>query len=698
MSDDSLRELAQFAGISSSWVDAAGRPHEVSLDVLRTILSSFGLAATTAAQIASSRVALRTVAADAPLPPLLIVTAGAPVRLPPLARFHEIEHYRIVLEGGAFVEGAVERDADGFHLPAVGDIGYHRLHIGDEEITLAVAPSRCFTIADIGLGNDGAAPRLWGLAGPVYGLRRAGDGGIGDFTALASAARAAAAHGASAFTINPVHALFSAAPDRYSPYAPSSRAFLNPLYADPADVLDPGVIAKAMREADAAADFAALERLPLIDWPQSGRAKLALFRRLFETFKGCNGPAREDFASFSAEGGEALLDHARFEALHAHFRAQDDALDDWRNWPSSFHDARGTAVVDFAHVHEEEVSFHLFLQWLAGRSLASAQKSCRDAGMAVGLITDFAVGTDAKGSHPWSRRSEMLSGLSVGAPPDLFNAKGQSWGIAALCPHAMKPRGYRAFIEALRATMRHAGGVRIDHAMGLARLWVVPEDASPVDGAYIAYPADDLFRLIALESWRNRAIVVGEDLGTVEAGFRARLHETGILGTQVMWFERDDGGFFSSSIYSSNAMATTTTHDLPTTAGWWEGRDIADREAADVISADEAARERGDRDGAREALWRTFRHDGLVNGEAAHEVPAERAIETAAAFIGRTPSPLVILPLDDALALREQANMPGTVDEYPNWRRRYEGDASALFDDPAVEARLRALARSRTRP
>lgn len=697
MSDDSLRELAQFAGISSSWIDATGKPHEVSLDVLRTVLSSFGLAATTAAQIASSRVALRGIAADAPLPPLLIVTAGAPVRLPPLARFHEIERYRIVLEGGgAFVEGAVERDGDGFHLPAVGDIGYHRLHIGDEDITLAVAPSRCFTIADIGLGDDDHAPRLWGLAGPVYGLRRPGDGGVGDFTALANAARAAAARGASAFTINPVHALFSAAPDRYSPYAPSSRAFLNPLYADPADALDPGAIARAMREADLAADFAALERLPLIDWPRSGRTKLALFRRLFETFKGCNGPSREDFDRFRAEGGEALVDHARFEALHAHFKAQDDALDDWRNWPSAFHDARGTAIVDFAHAHEEEVSFHLFLQWLAERSLASAQKSCRDAGMAVGLITDFAVGTDAKGSHPWSRRGEMLSGLSVGAPPDLFNANGQSWGIAALCPHAMKPHGYRAFIEALRATMRHAGGVRIDHAMGLARLWVVPEDASPADGAYIAYPADDLFRLIALESWRNRAIVVGEDLGTVEAGFRARLHEMGILGTQVMWFERDDAGFFSSSVYSPNAMATTTTHDLPTTAGWWEGRDIADREAAGVISAEDAARERNDRDGNREALWRTFRHDGLVNGEAAHDVPAAHAIEVAAAFIGRTPSPLAILPLDDALALREQANIPGTVDEYPNWRRRYEAEASALFDDPAVEARLRALARNRS--
>ncbi|HUD49868.1 4-alpha-glucanotransferase, partial [Parvibaculum sp.] len=279
MSDDSLRELAHFAGIAPSWVDAAGQPHEVSLDVLRTILTAFGLPATTASQIASSRVALRGIASDAPLPPLLIVTAGEPIRLPPLARFGEIAHYRIVLEDGVFVDGAVQRDADGFHLPAVGDIGYHRLQIGSEDVTLAVAPARCFTIADIHTGIDGQ-PRLWGVQAPVYSLRRKGDGGIGDGGALAQAARAVAARGASAFAINPVHALFSAAPDRYSPYAPSSRAFLNPLYADPAAALDTATIARAS-DGDLAAALSVLEALPQIDWPEAGRAKLTLFRRLF---------------------------------------------------------------------------------------------------------------------------------------------------------------------------------------------------------------------------------------------------------------------------------------------------------------------------------------------------------------------------------------------------------------------------------
>ncbi|HUD52486.1 4-alpha-glucanotransferase, partial [Parvibaculum sp.] len=460
--------------------------------------------------------------------------------------------------------------------------------------------------------------------------------------------------------------------------------------------LDTATIARAS-DGDLAAALSVLEALPQIDWPEAGRAKLTLFRRLFDIFSGCNGAAREDFDRFRIEGGDALEDHARFEALHAHLTAEDSALDDWQNWPSLYRDPRGAAVLDFAHAHEDEVAFHVFLQWIADRSLASAQASCRDAGMAIGLITDFAVGTDAKGSHPWSRQSEMLAGLSVGAPPDLFNANGQSWGIAALCPHAMRPHGYRAFIEALRATMRHAGGMRIDHAMGLSRLWVVPDGTGPADGAYIAYPSDDLFRLIALESWRNRAIVLGEDLGTVEAGFRERLHRAGILGTQVMWFERDDMGFFSSSIYSPNAMATTSTHDLPTVAGWWEGRDIADREGAGVITAEDAASERHTRGTDREAIWRTFRHDGVVNGTGAQEATAESAVEAAAHFIGRTSSPLAILPLDDALALRDQANMPGTVDEYPNWRRRYASDASKLFDDPAVERRLAAIADTRGR-
>lgn len=694
MSDDTLRDLARFAGVATSWHDVEGRLHEVPLDVLRAVLAAFGLQATTASQIANSIVALRTVALDAPLPPLLVASVDEAITFPARSRFREGDAYRLTLEGGTFVEGTLEREGDRLVLPAIGNWGYHRIEIAGEETVLAVAPRRCFTIDDIDREDGG---RHWGLAAPVYALRRAGDGGIGDFTALARAVRAAAAQGASAFGINPVHALFSAAPERFSPYAPSSRAFLNPLHADPASLLGEEAFRQAVGAAKAASSFAGLEALDLIDWPRAAEAKLSVFRALFANFRGSNGPLAEDIQAFRAKGGEALEDHARFEALHAFLRRENPDFDDWRLWPDPYRDPRGAAVLDFAIAHEEEVTFHVFLQWLAARGLSAAQKAGIDAGMPVGLICDLAVGADAKGSHAWSRQSEMLSHLSVGAPPDPFNSHGQNWGVAALCPHAMRPHGFRAFIEALRATMSAGGGIRIDHAMGLTRLWVTPEGASPLDGTYIHYPADDLFRLVALESWRNRAIVVGEDLGTVAEGFRERLHGAGILGTEVMWFERDSHGFFAPDVYSQNAMATTTTHDLPTVAGWWKGIDIEARAGAGVLAREDVPRETSERIHDRDALWRSLRAAGAAQEDAPPPENPEPVLDAAAGFIGMTASPLVLLPLDDALGRDKQTNMPGTFDEYPNWRLRMSVDVDELFEDAAVRRRLSALSEARRR-
>ena len=286
-------------------------------------------------------------------------------------------------------------------------------------------------------------------------------------------------------------------------------------------------------------ELARLEQLPLIDWPAASRARLSRLRAVFSAFSAASGPAKAAFAAFRAARGEALERHARFEALHARFLREDKAGWDWRRWPAPFRDPASPAVAEFARAEATEVAFHAFLQFLADAGLAAAQAAARRAGMPVGLITDLAVGTDAAGSDAWSRPTEMLAGLGIGAPPDAFNRNGQDWGLAAFSPAGLAVSGYDGFREMLGAALRHAGGVRIDHVLGLRRLWVIPHGAAATEGAYLGFPETDLLRLVALESARRGAIVLGEDLGTVPPGFRARMRRAGLLGLQVLIFERD---------------------------------------------------------------------------------------------------------------------------------------------------------------
>jgi 4-alpha-glucanotransferase len=560
------------------------------------------------------------------------------------------------------------------------------------EIPARVAPAQCVTVDDVA-----PSARLWGLATQLYGLRRAGDGGIGDTAALTALAQSAARHGADAIAISPTHAGFAADPGRYRPYSPSSRLFLNPLHADPRLLFGEAAVGRAIEALGLAAEFARLEAAALIDWPAAGRAKLALLRRLFDEFVDSSDGSEtltRDFDAFRAAGGELLQLHARFEALHADRLAADPNAWSWRTWPAPLRDPASAAVAEFAARHRREVLFHCFLQWLAERSFAAAQKAAREAGMRIGLIADLAVGMDSSGSHAWSCQQDILVGLEVGAPPDPFNMRGQNWGLTAFSPRALVAGGFAPFIATLHAGMRNAGGLRIDHVMSLTRLWLIPEGASPDEGAYLAYPLDDLLRRAALESWRHRAIVIGEDLGTVPAGFRERLAQTGIAGMRVLWFERKDGRFIAPNRWDQSALAMTTTHDLPTVAGWWRGADIETRDALGILG-EPAERARRTRGKERTALWRAFRAAGIASGRQPAPRAPERAIDGALSFVAATPAPLALVPLEDALGVPDQPNVPGTIDEHPNWRRRAPASADVMLETPEVAARLRIVERQR---
>lgn len=641
MSDVSLASLAEASGVAPRWQDFQRHWHDVTPDTLRAVLAALGIPAATDGEIADGLARQRETAG---LPPLLTAEQDEWLAL--------AGPCRVELEGGGSLAG------DGGIR--VGQPGYHRLIRGDQAATLAVAPRHCHPLPP---------GRPWGIAAQLYSLRRAGDGGIGDFRALADFVRAAARHGADAVAISPVHAQFSADPDRFSPYAPSSRVMSNVLHAS-AD-------GDATLEADA-----------LVDWPAAARLRLAQFRRRFEA-----GIDEAGLSAFRAEMGEPLERHARFEALHAHFYGRDPGRWSWRTWPAEYRDPASDAVASFAADHRREVRFHAWLQMLADSERGEAQKAARDAGMRIGLISDLAVGADGGGSHAWSRQGEMMIGLSIGAPPDLLNGRGQNWGISAFTPLGLRRHGYSAYVEMLRAALRHSGGVRIDHAMGLQRLWVIPNGGEARDGAYLTFPVDDMLRLLALESVRQEAVVLAEDLGTLPDGFQDRLIARDAIGMRVLWFERDGDRFRPPREWPLRAAAMTSTHDLPTVAGWWRGRDVAWRGRLHLTNDPDQEAQARERD--RALLWQAMCDSGAAAGEQPGPEEASRAAGAGLAHVAHAGCALALLPLEDVLACEEQPNLPGTTTQHPNWRRRLPGPAADLLEPPEVAARLDAVRQAR---
>ena len=655
-----LHILAQEAGLQRHWRDVFGAEQTVSDDSLRAVLAALGLPAETGFQIRESLGLLRAETGHKP-PPLVTATTGERITLP-----GRQGRYRLTLESGRVMEGVTSTDEEGIALPAIDEPGYHHLELENLSTAIAVAPHRAYTIEDAAGEHKNRSRKLWGLTVQLYALRRRNDGGIGDFAALADFARRAARQGADAIGISPVHALFSANVAHYGPYAPSNRAALNVLHI--------------------AQNTQAPDDEPLIDWPLAAAAKLKTLREIFN-----HSHDHEALHKFRAESGIGLERHAIFEALAATLTQGNPSARDWRNWPAAYQHPENPAIARFILEDPHEIAFHAWLQFRADQGLAAAQSAARAAGARIGLITDLAVGTDHAGSHSWSRPAEVLKGLEIGAPPDLINREGQSWGITGFSPRGLRHSGFSGFIEMLRCALRHAGGVRIDHAMGLNRLWIIPFGFPSAQGVYLTMPADDLMRLLTLESHRHKAVILGEDLGTLPPGFALKLTKAGIAGLRVMWFERDGKKFLSPKNWTPAAVAMTTTHDLPSTAGWWEGRDIAWREKLDKLGDGPAARAED-----RNAIWSAFQESAATTAAQPPSDDSAAVTYAAAAHLGRAACTLALLPVEDALSLPEQPNIPGTIEEHPNWRRRLPGDAEALFAREDFQARLTTLAAARS--
>jgi len=728
--ESTMERLAERCSLVPDYDDIWGQRHAISAETRRDLLRAMGLPVDDPEAAARALVQREERPFRRAMEPVRVVPQGEPeasawVALPvgqtaPL-------FWRVTEEDGQTHGGLLDPDAltererrevDGqpvarhtFPLPVDLEPGYHRLELlrGGEageslgETRLIITPRRCHEPA--ALAGEG---RIFGVAAQLYGVRSATNWGVGDFTDLGELLALCAARGAEVVGLNPLHALFPHNPRHESPYAPSSRLFLAIHYIDVTAVpeLPECPEARAMAEDPALLRrVETLRRAELVDYQGVAELKRPVLERLCRHFRqehlAQNTPRARAFQAFVDQGGEALRLQAVHEALQEHFSSRTPALGAWFLWPEPYRDPRSPEVGQFARDHADRVELFLYLQWLADEQLAAAAARGRHLGMALGLYRDLAVSVDRAGAEVWMQPGAFALEASVGAPPDALGPRGQNWGLPPLIPEQLKERAYAPFIQVLRQNMRHAGALRIDHVMGLMRLFWIPPHKDATEGAYMAYPFDDLLGIVALESQRHRCLIIGEDLGTVPDQVRQRLQEAGVLSYRVLYFEQDAEGYLPPERFPRQALVTVSTHDLPTLVGFWQGRDLALRDELSLFPSPEARQRMiHDRQRERGHMLRRLRDQGLLP-EGISDDPAQVPVMTPALcraahrHLARTPSQLMVVQLEDLLMQLDQANLPATTFEQPNWRRRLRLTLQELTHDPVANEVLAAVARER---
>ena len=549
----------------------------------------------------------------------------------------------LVLESGS--REALPRGRTGARLPSDVPLGYHTLEFHDSgrRRSLIVAPAQC---------HLPPALRIWAWAVQLYAARSRRSWGIGDFGDLARFASISREQGCRLLLVNPLHAATPTLPQQASPYSPTTRRYLNPLYLAIQNL--PGARELPDIEELSAAGRA-LNAAPLIDRDRIFTLKVRALRTLYRRFE-----SDPDFTAFAAAEGPALREYATFCALAEEHGGQ------WRRWPAKFRHPHSPHVRRFAEGHAERIRFHQWVQWHLDRQL-------RRASAIVPVMQDLPIGIDRDGADAWTWQDVLADGIQVGAPPDEFNTKGQNWGLPPFVPARLKAAAYRPFIETIRGTMRHAGGLRIDHVMGLFRLFWIPDGMAPAEGAYVRNFAEDLLAIIALESERAQAIVVGEDLGTIDPRARQRLMTLNVLSYRLLWFEQND-----PSKYPDRALAAVTTHDLPTIAGLWTGSDLETQRRLQ-LNPNEAGIT-----AMRERLARATHSTDAT--------PVREVIRRTYALLSRAPSMVVAATLEDAAGVAGRPNMPGTVTEWPNWSQPLPRPLEALARSQGAKRIAYALA------
>ncbi|MFC8095291.1 4-alpha-glucanotransferase [Streptomyces sp. NPDC057301] len=680
---DALSRLAELHGVATSYQPSADRTVAASATALTLALAALDVDASTPASVGAELAARERELRERLLPPTVVCRAGAeplaPAALPSGTRLH------IETEQGD-TRAAVDRLPSADQLPP----GVHRLTVTTPDGRTAtshvvVAPPRLPT----------PTARSYGLLVQLYSLLSRRSWGMGDLGDLGElAAWAGRALGAGFVQVNPLHAAVPGAPTDPSPYRPSSRRFPDPVHLRVEDVPefahveDPERV-RALLERAGRLREAVLEKGELIDRDAVWEAKREALELVREVPL---GPGRRAaYVDFLAQEGQALEDHATWCAL-AEVHGSD-----WRRWPQGLRDPRSPETARARGELMDRVDFHCRLAWLTDTQLTAAQRIAREAGMPVGIVHDLAVGVHPDGADAWAQQEYFAAGMSVGAPPDAFNARGQDWGLPPWRPDRLAESGYEPYRRLLRALFRYAGALRIDHVMGLFRLWWVPQGHAPTEGTYVRYDAEAMLAILVLEASRAGAVVIGEDLGTVEPGVREALRSRGVLGTSVLWFERDwdgDGRPLAPDTWRADCLATATTHDLPSTAARLTGEHVELRDSLGLLTRpleQERAEAAADTGEWLELLSRLGLTHGTHGGHCASEEEAE--IQAVHRFLLRTPARMVGIWLPDGVGDRRPQNLPGTWDQYPNWRLPI-ADARGrpmTLEELAASPRMRAL-------
>lgn len=724
MTDSALDALAKLQGLGSAYHDHRGELRQFSAEAKAAILTAMGYDMHDAAAIDAAVHKERESRWKRLLSPVCVQTQGRP----PCCELHVAAtdlatavSWQVVCEDGVTLGGerqlagleVLDRAAldDGDFLALRLDLaelplGYHQLMVAlrtgaAASTVLIVAPARCYESDELAQGK-----RYWGLALQLYTLRSAYSWGMGDFADLRRLIDIAAARNCSVLGLNPLHALRPADPAHVSPYSPSSRQFLNVLYIAVPCVPEFAECEAAQRYVQSMSVQARIHELRAaanVDYIGVSELKLTVLKLLHSHFRKRHletGSERgRAFREFSARRGAALVLHALYDALDRRFSRRRETSWGWQSWPDAYRDPRAAAPQRFLRGRAEEVEFFQYLQWLADEQFAELQVHAKAQGMHLGLYGDVAVGVNPNGAESWANQKLYLSAVSIGAPPDPLALKGQDWGIPPQNPRELMLQAYAPFIDMLRANMRHAGALRIDHVMALCRLWWVPHGLQAVDGVYVRYPLDDLMAITALESVRNRCVVIGEDLGTVPDEMRAAMEQHGLYHYKVLLFEKHkDGRFKSPQQYVRHALAAVTTHDLPPLRSWWEGQDIELRARLHLYpDLRTLATVKDERDRDRYALMHALVGAGLWYWQPHEPLPeySHALMRAVHLYLGLSGTSLLVIQLEELLDMSDPVNVPGTDEEYPNWQRKLPESAEVVFGRDEIREMLGAVTRAR---
>ena len=559
--------------------------------------------------------------------------------------------------------------------------GYYQLIIStgalEAHSKLIYAPKTCYS------PQETSTEPVWGFTGQLYSLRSNENWGIGDFSDLYALVDQSAEQQAATVGLNPLHPLYQHNPAHRSPYSPSSRCFLNPLYIDVSQIANFKSCGSAQIKVKSQIFQEALATCRAsqwVDYRAVATLKYEITELLFEDFYLKQNNDYQDmlvaFDYFKAQQGNDLQRFATFDALYEHFNQADQNAYGWPDWPQAFQDPDSHEVKQFELIHAKRIQYFCFLQWIAHQQLSAVSQHAIDKQMAIGLYLDLAVGCDGSGVDVWSDKEVYVAGASIGAPPDRMNPVGQNWGLTPINPVALAKKGYQPLVKALRSSMQYAGALRIDHILGLMRQYWVAPGMQADEGIYINFPFDDILRVIALESRRNQCIVIGEDLGNVPDGFSETIQNAGLLSFKVMFFERWDSGLFKRpENFPSQSVVTVATHDTPTLAGWWQGRDLEWRTKLKLNADDDTNRaytelrasERSNLIAALEDMQVIDRRKAPPQDPAIVNTELSISVQK---YLAQSPSHIQLIPLEDALQITEQVNIPGTIDEHPNWLQK----------------------------